>query len=201
MRPNKRTLFTRCILSIESMRKRWFLLICAVILATSLLGVLAEYSLPLLPQEPKPWMFIGAYATYSGDIPGFSAPYTLNATLVVTDINSTHVKVATNSTIGNSFSPQPLTDRTVQWINITNINFQHKGETLADTHPTQIPVKGIGPRQCIVYNYVNTGGINSTYYLDSVLQWPLRIVYVTAFENQTYTLEFNLNDTNIKNLR
>jgi hypothetical protein len=87
------------------MRKRWFLLICAVLLATSLLSGLVGYRLLVSPKEPMPWMFIGAYATYGGDIPGFSAPLTLNATLVVTDINSTHVKVVTNSTIGNSFSP------------------------------------------------------------------------------------------------
>jgi hypothetical protein len=145
-------------------------------------------------------MRIGAYASYSGEIPGFSEPFILNATLVVLDLNSTHVKVATNSTIGNSFSPQPLTDRTVQWINKTNVNFQHRGETLADTFSTQISVKGIGTRQCTVYNYVNMGGINSTYYLDNTMKWPLRIVYVTEFENQTYTLEFNLKDTNITGL-
>jgi hypothetical protein len=134
------------------MDKRCFLAAFALLLVVLAFAGMVGYRWLSGPQqEPQPWMRIGAYASYSGEIPGFSEPFILNATLVVLDLNSTHVKVATNSTIGNSFSPQPLTDRTVQWINKTNVNFQHRGETLADTYSAQIPVKGIGTRQCIFF--------------------------------------------------
>ncbi len=179
------------------MRKRQFLLVFTAVLVISALIGLVGYRLLGYQQEPEPWMFIGAYATYSGEIPGFSASYNINATIEVTDLNTSQVKVVTNSTIGTSFS-QPLTDRTVQWINKTNISFQHTGETLADTYSAEVTVSGIGTRPCTVYHYTNPGGINSTYYLDNILRWPLRIVYETSFENQTYILEFNLKDTNIK---
>jgi hypothetical protein len=42
--------------------------------------------------------------------------------------------------------------------------------------------------------------INATYYIDKVLLWPVRIDYVTVFENQTYHIVFSLKDTNIKKL-
>jgi hypothetical protein len=169
-----------------------------MIVISTLIGLIG-HGLLISQQEPQTWIRKGSYATYIGEIPGLTAQYSLNATSKVTDLTSTHVQVTTNSTIATPFSSS-FTDRSIQWINKTNISFQHKGETLADIYTAQIPVKNIGNRQCTVYNYINLGGINSTYYIDDALQWPLRIVYVTAFENQTYTLEFNLNDSNIKGL-
>jgi len=181
------------------MRKRRVLFVFAIMLIFSVLTGLIGYHLLGYKQEPQLWMFIGAYATYFGEISGQTVQYNLNATIEVTGLNSTHVQIATNSTIATPSSP-PLTDRSLQWLNKTNLSFQHRGETLAGTYTTEIPVKGIGTRQCTVYQYTNPGGINSTYYLDNTLFWPLRIVYVTAFENQTYILDFNLNSTNIKGL-
>jgi hypothetical protein len=181
------------------MKKRQVLLgFTTMIVILALIGLVGQCLL-ISQQEPQLWIRKGSYATYTGEILGLTTQYSLNATIEVTDLNSTHVQVITNSTIATPFS-SPLTDRSIQWINKTNISFQHKGETLADIHTAQILVKNIGNRQCTVYNYINLGGINSTYYLDGALQWPLRIVYVTAFENQKYTLEFNLNDSNIKGL-
>ena len=70
---------------------------------------------------------------------------------------------------------------------------------LAGTYNTKITVRSIGSRDCIAYDYANQA-INATYYIDKVLQWPVRIVFTTVFENQTYPIEFNLKDTNIKQL-
>ncbi len=178
------------------MRKSWILIGFTIVFAISTSSGLIGYNfLTSSQQNVQPWMFTGAYATYEGQIDSFSLPYNLSATIEVTDQNSTHVQIRTNSTIATSFAP-PLSDQTIRWINKTNINFQNKGETLARTYSTQIIVKGIGTRNCSVYDYTNEG-INATYYLDNIYLWPLRIVYITDFENQPYTLEFNLKDTNI----
>jgi hypothetical protein len=178
------------------MRKSWILvgfIIVFVISAVS--GLMGFYFLTSSQQKGQPWMFVGAYATYEGQIDSFSMPYNLSATIEVTDQNSTHVQIRTNSTIMTSFAPA-LSDQTILWINKTNINFQHKGETLARIYNTKITINDVGDRYCTVYDYTNKG-INATYYLDNSYLWPLRIVYVTDFENQPYTLEFNLKDTNI----
>ena len=144
------------------------------------------------------WMFKGAYATYEGQIDSLSIPCNINETIQVTGLNATHVQIQTNSTIETSFVPT-LTDQTTYWVNKTNINFQPNGETLAKTYNSTITVKSIGNRDCRVYDYTNEA-INATYYIDKGLQWPFRIVYTTAFENQTYQIEFNLKGTNINGL-
>jgi hypothetical protein len=106
--------------------------------------------------------------------------------------------VRTQSTIETSFAPA-VTDQTIRWINKTNINFQPNGETLARIYNTQTTLKDNGMRDCAVYDYTGDG-INISYYIDNILVWPLRIIYVTVFENQSYTLDFNLRDTNINGL-
>ena len=143
-------------------------------------------------------MFKGAYATYEGQIDSLSVTYSINETIQVTDLNASHVQIQTNSSIATSFTTT-LSDQTTLWINKTNINFQPKGETLVGTYNTKINVRSNGPRDCIAYDYTNEA-INATYYIDKIVQWPIRIVYTTTFENQTYQIEFNLKDTNIEEL-
>jgi hypothetical protein len=181
------------------MKKGWILIGFIIMFAISTFSGLIGYNfLTSSHQKGQPWMFIGSYAMYEGKIDSFSMPYNLSATMEVTNLNSTHVQIRTNSTIATSFA-SPLSDQTILWINKTNINFLHKGETLARTYSMQITANGIGTRYCTVYDYTNEG-INATYYLDNIYLWPLKIVYITDFENQPYTLEFNIKDTNISEL-
>jgi hypothetical protein len=144
------------------------------------------------------WMLKGAYATYQGQIDILSIPVSINETIQVTDLNATHAQIQTNSSIATSFAPK-LSDQTTLWVNKTCINFQPKGMTLAGTYNTKISVRSIGNRDCIAYDYANQA-INATYYIDKVLQWPVKIVFTIVFENQTYHIDFNLKDTNIKQL-
>ena len=182
------------------MRKSWIIAGFIIILAISSLVLIIEYLLidSIQQNMAESWMFKGAYANYEGKIDALSTPYIINETIQVTDLNDTHVQIKTNSSIATSFAPT-LSDQTTLWVNKTNITFQPKGETLTGTYNTKITVKSIGPRDCIAYDYTNEA-INATYYIDKVLLWPLRIDYSTAFENQTYHIEFSLKDTNINGL-
>ena len=179
------------------MRKSWLLIGFAIVLTVSAVTTLIEYQLLQNTEKniAQPWMFKGAYATYDGQLNSLSTPYSLTAEIQVTELNATHIQIRTNSTIATSFTPA-LSDQTILWINKSNITFQPEGETLARSYSTQIAVKGNEKRDCIVYDYTNEG-INVTYYIDKALLWPVRIVYITDFENQRYSLEFNLKDTNI----
>ncbi len=138
------------------------------------------------------------YAVYKGQISNFSAPVKIFGKIQVIDLNASHVKIQTDMNMSTSFAPA-IADRTIQWVNKTNIVFQPKGETLANKYETQITLAGLGDRRCTVYDY-NNEAINATYYLDKTLQWPIKIVYTTAFENQIYQIEINLTDTNINGL-
>ena len=182
------------------MGKSWIIVRFTIALAISILVLIIGYQLMNSTQQSmaESWMFKGAYATYEGKIDSLSIQSSINETIQITDLNTTHVQIQTNSSIATSFAPT-LTDQTNLWVDKTNINFQPKGETLKGTSNTTISVRSIGTRECIVYEYTNEA-INATYYIDKVLFWPVRIVYVTIYENQTYNLEFNLKDTNINEL-
>jgi hypothetical protein len=182
------------------MGKSWIIIVVIIVLVISSLVLVIGYQPIDNTQQSmsESWMFKGAYAIYEGQIESLSIPCNIDEKIQVTDLNATHVQIQTDSTIATSFTPK-LSDQTTLWINKTNINFQPKGETLTETYNTTATVKNIGTRECITYNYTNEA-INATYYIDKVLLWPVRIIYVTDFENQTYQIEFNLKDTNISGL-
>jgi hypothetical protein len=182
------------------MGKSWIIVGFTIVLAISSLFLIIEFQPIDITQQSmaESWMFKGAYATYEGQIDSLSIPYSLNETIQVTDLNATYVQIQTNSSIATSFAPT-LSDQTTLWVNKANINFQPKGMSLAETYNTKITVRSIGSRDCIAYDYTNQA-INATYYLDKILLWPIRIVFTTVFENQTYHLEFSLKETNIKEL-
>ena len=179
------------------MRRRWVILAFVFVFAISALTVLIGYSLfPSSQQDmAQPWMFKGAYATYTGQVAGVSTPTNLSARIEVTDVNASHVQVRTSSTITPPSGPA-VNDHFALWISKANISFQPPGEAFARSYSAQIPVNGSAMRECTVYEYTNEA-INATYYIDNALQWPVQLVYVTGFENQTYTLVFKLNSTNI----
>jgi len=182
------------------MGKSWIIVGFAIVLVfSSLVLIIGNYLIDSTQQNmAESWMYKGAYAIYEGKIDSLSTPYRIDETIQVTDLNTTHVQIQTNSSIATSFAPT-LSDQTTLWINKTNINFQPNGETLTGTYNTKITIRNIGTRECTAYEYTNEA-INATYYIDKVLLWPLRIVYTTVFENQTYNIVFNLKDTNIEEL-
>jgi hypothetical protein len=181
------------------MGKNWLIILIILVLTISLVLVIVYKSMDNSQQSmAESWMFKGAYATYEGKIESLSIPVSINETIQVTNLNTTYVQIQTNSSIATSFAPT-LSDHTFLWINKTNINFQPEGMTLARTYNTKIAVRSIGSRDCIAYDYTSQV-INSTYYIDKVLLWPVKIVFRTVFENQTYNIDFSLKDTNIKEL-
>ncbi|NLF88037.1 hypothetical protein GX563_04355 [Candidatus Bathyarchaeota archaeon] len=147
--------------------------------------------MPISQQDmAQPWIFKGAYATYTGQVVDVSTQTNLSARIEVTDVNASHVQVRTSSTIAPSSGPA-VNDHFTLWISKANVSFQPPGEAFARSYSAQI-----SNRSCTVYEYTNEA-INATYYIDDALQWPVRLVYMTGFENQLYTLDFRLNSTNI----
>lgn len=177
------------------MKKRWLIVAFTLIFAFSIFGLLMGYGFFNNPGQDEPWMFRGAYATYSGQIAGVLTQVKLSAIIEVTDLNASHVQVKTSSTIAPPFG-QEVNDLTIIWMSKADVDFQPPGEDFRRSYSVQIPVDGSVSRNCTVYEYTNEA-INATYYIDYALQWPIRLVYVTVFENQTYTLDFSINSTNI----
>jgi len=182
------------------MGKSWLIIGVTIVLAISSSVLIIGYQPIDSTQQnmAESWMFKGAHATYQGQIDALSIPVSIDETIQVTNLNFTHVQIQTNSSIATTFAPT-LSDKTTLWINKTNIIFQPEGMTQVMTYNTKITIRNIGSRDCIAYDYTNKA-INATYYIDKVLLWPVKIVFTTIFENQTYHIEFNLKDTNIKQL-
>jgi hypothetical protein len=181
------------------MGKSWLIIWIIIFLTISIVLVIGYQSMDNAQQSmAESWMFKGAYATYEGKIDSLSIPVSIKETMQVTNLNDTHVQIQTNSSIATSFAPT-LSDQTILWVNKTNINFQPEGMTLAGTYNIKITVRSIGSRDCTTYDYTSQA-INATYYIDKVLLWPVKIVFTTVFENQTYHIDFILKDTNIKQL-
>lgn len=181
------------------MRRRWVILAFLIVFAISSLTIFIGYSLLSISQQDiaQPWMFKGAYATYTGQVADVSTQTNLSARIEVTDVNASHVKVRTSSTVAPPSWPE-VNDHFTLWISKANISFQPPGEVFARSYSAQLAVSNL-IRDCTVYEYTNEA-INATYYIDNALQWPIRLVYVTSFENQLYTLDFSLNSTNIEAL-
>lgn len=174
------------------MRRQWVFLTFVFVFAISALTILIGYSfLPISQQDmAQPWLFKGAYATYNGQVVDVSTQTNLSARIEVIDVNASHVQVRTSSTIVPPSGPA-VNDHFTLWISKANVSYQPPGEAFARSYSAQI-----SNRSCTVYEYTNEA-INATYYIDDALQWPVRLVYMTGFENQLYTLDFRLNSTNI----
>ena len=117
----------------------------------------------------------------------------------VVDLNSTHVEISTSFDMDSSFGSSENT--TSMWVSREEMNFQPEGLNLNSSYTTQITLPNLGTRNCIVYQYSDQD-FSATYYVDSTLQWPLKMVMTspTSDDGQSYNMDINLVDSNIPGL-
>ena len=150
-------------------------------------------------QSPTSWMTKGAYAVYEGQAEILSISLDFNARMEVVDLNSTHVEISTSFDMDSSFGSSENT--TSMWVSRDEMNFQPEGLNLNSSYTTQITLPNLGTRNCIVYQYSDQD-FSATYYVDSTLQWPLKMVMTspTSDDGQSYSMDVNLVDSNIPGL-
>jgi len=151
------------------------------------------------PASPTSWMTKGAYATYEGQAEILSISIAFNAHMEVIDLNSTHVNIETSFDMDSSFGSSENTSSI--WVSREEMNFQPEGLDLNSSYTTQITLPNLGTRSCIVYQYSDQD-FSATYYVDSALQWPLKMVITspTSDDGQSYNMDVNLVDSNIPGL-
>jgi hypothetical protein len=151
------------------------------------------------PQSPTSWMTKGTYAVYQGQAEVLSISIDFNARMEVVDLNSTHVEISTSFDMDSSFGSSENT--TSMWVSREEMNFQPEGLNLNSSYTTQITLPNLGTRNCIVYQYSDQD-FSATYYVDSTLQWPLKMVMTspTSDDGQSYNMDINLVDSNIPGL-
>lgn len=164
-----------------------------VIIGGLVLAVVAGmywYSLPHYP-----WLFKGAYSTYSGNATVLFIPMQLNVRLEVMDYNSTHAKIFTllkltalGITTENS---------TTAWFSFKDKNFAWPGATFNQTYEGDYYIEGYGARHCYVAENVGSG-LKGILYIDSQTLWPLKLRLEMS---PSVGIDMVINETNIPGLR
>jgi hypothetical protein len=148
------------------------------------------YSMPLYP-----WLFQGAYSTYSGNTTILFVPVQIEVRLQVMDYNTTHAKLFTLlrlSALGTTTE-----NSTTAWFSFRDKNFVWPSATFNQTYEGDYYVEGYGVRHCYVAENVGTG-LKGLLYIDSQTLWPLKL----RLEMQpAFGLDLNLVETNIPGLK
>ncbi len=160
---------------------------------------LTQQSTTPQPESPTSWITKGTYATYQGQAEILSISIQFNARMEVIDLNSTHINIQTSFDMGSFLGSSQ--NSTSIWVSREEMNFQPEGLNLNNSYTTQVTLSNLGTRNCLVYQY-NDEDFSATYYVDSTLNWPLKIVMTspTSDTGQSYNMDVNLVDSNIQGL-
>lgn len=172
------------------MRRRNLVIVVAVAaVLVAAVGVAYWYSLPHYP-----WLFQGAYSTYTGNVTLIFIPVQVDVRLQVMDYNSTHAKLFTlmrvtalGSTTENS---------TTAWFSFRDKNIAWPGATFNQTYEGDYYIAGYGVRHCYVVENVGSG-LRGMLYIDSQTLWPLKL---RLEMEPAFSLDLNINETNIPGL-
>lgn len=197
--------------ALRNNRKKMYAIIVSI--AVIALAVGLTCGLLITPQNPPSaqntqsrqsvqngsWMAIGDYAVYEGQANVLSTTVTFSARMEITDLNDTYVQISTDANMSTPFGSTDNT--TTTWVSRENMTFLPDGFTQSNsTYTSQVTLPNIGTRSCTVYEY-QSQDITATYYVDSQLQWPLKMTMSTPeVEGLSYSINVNLVETNIPGL-
>lgn len=168
-------------------------IVIVVVVACVLVATVAGaywYSLPHYP-----WLFQGAYSTYSGNSTILFIPIQFDVRLQVMDYNTTHAKLFTLLKV-NALGTT-TENSTTAWFSFQEKNFVWPGATFNQTYEGDYYIEGFGLRHCYVAENVGSG-VKGLLYIDSQMLWPLKLRVEML---PTFNLDLNLVETNIPGLK
>jgi len=183
---------------VPSHRNRSLAIVIVVIVAVA--AVTGVYFLGGFGSSKKqPWLFDGAYATYSGQT---SSP-NVNLTIRVQVINFNNTAVDTLSYYTLKYGTRVNTNQSTQWHQLNSsggIEFtQPSGYTLSRTYSTTRYVSG-GTYDCTAYEYTKGRTILTAYVSNSV-DFPVEFTYSsTPITGATFLLDLPIVQTNVSGL-
>jgi len=151
--------------------------------------------------KKEPWLFDGAYGTYSGETSYLTA--TVNFTIRVQVINFNGTAVETLSYYVLKYGTHDDTNQSTRWHQLNSsggIDFtQPSGFTLSRTYSTTRYVSG-NAYDCAAYEYTNGRTMLTAYVSDSV-DFPVEFTYAsTPVTGTSLSLDLPLVQTNISGL-
>lgn len=163
---------------VPSHRNRTFAIVIVVIVAAA--AVAGVYFLGGFGSSNKePWLFDGAYATYSGETspPSLSITFNLTIRVQVVAFNSTAVETLSYYTL--KYGIHTDTNQSTQWHQLNSsggIEFtQPSGYTLSRTSSTTRLVSG-NVYYCTAYEYTK-GKTTLTEYVSNSVDFPVEFTY------------------------
>jgi len=185
---------------VPSHRNRTLAVIIIVVIAVA--AVAGVYFLGGFDSSKKqPWLFDGAYGTYSGETTYATVTFNFTIRVQVIDFNSSAVDTLSYYTL--KYGTHDDTNQSTQWHQLNSsggIDFtQPSGYTLSRTYSTTRYVSG-NTYDCTAYEYTK-GRTTLTAYVSNSVDFPVEFAYTsTPATGTTLSLDLPLVQTNISGL-
>jgi hypothetical protein len=189
-------------------RNRHKTLIYALIGIVVIAGVIAglAYFVSIPPKEAKQntnALFVGAYATYTGQTTVIGQTVTTTLRQEVVNLTSTQVEISNSLSIDSFVNLYKYQNTT--WFSLGDPTFHVDNLTLINKSESNVTFPTVGTRECIIYNYNFTPNSNLegtvTVYSDKNLGWAYKFDCNFTAEVIPINIELPLQDTNITGLK
>jgi len=186
-----------------SHRNRTLAIIAIVVIAVAIFA--GAYFAGLFGSSSKPWLFKGAYATYSGETSYSGATYNFTIRVQVVDFNSTAADLLYYVNFGSSSSS--YTNQTTQWTKFSPIGgiipLAQPDFSLSRTYDTTRLV-GDNTYDCTAYEHTaQSNGATGTItaYLSNSAGFLIEFTYsVSGSSGTTISIDMPVTHTNISGL-
>jgi hypothetical protein len=185
---------------VPSHRNRNLAIVVVVIIAVA--AVAGVYFLGGFGSSKKqPWLFTGAYGTYSGETSYLTVTFNFTIRVQVTNFNSTDVQTLSYYTL--RYGTHSDTNQSTQWHQLNSsggINFAQPSEyTLSRTYDATRYVSG-NTYDCTAYEYTK-GKATLTTFVSNSVGFPVEFTYsATPAKGSTISIDLPLVQTNISGL-
>ena len=151
--------------------------------------------------KKEPWLFNGAYGTYSGQSSYLTVNFNFTIRVQVIEFNNTAVDTLGYYTL--KYGTHVNTNQSTQWHQLNSsggIEFgQPSGYTLSQTYSTTRYVSG-NTYDCTAYEYIK-GKTTLTAFVSNSVDFPVEFTYTsTPTTGGTFSLDIPLVQTNINGL-
>ncbi len=148
----------------------------------------------------RPWLFKGAYATYSGRTMYLTFAFNLTIRVQILDFNSTAVETLSYYSLNSSIFSSA--NQTTHWSELTSSTYSYQtpsGFNLSRTYDTTRLVAG-NAVACTAYEF-RQGNTTLTEYLSNSVGFPIEFTYSSAIPSGgTLSMDLALVRTNIPGL-
>lgn len=183
-------------------RKSLFIAISVIAILCVIIAVFLSSAFLSTPSSRDSLLFKGAYAQYQGSTSVMGIDFSFSATQEVLDFNSTHAYISTSFSMGSDLG-ESANEENSTWVPLSQFGLlsAFSDSNITSSYDATLNFGSLGTRECTIYE-VATDGPTMTVYVDKVTGWPLKMkATMTGEDNISLSLDINLVETNIPELK